>query len=124
MLMRNAIRQYSMDEKGKDSDKVDINIGKIDTNFGWWNFKEKLPTKLEIMTGLDGTPFIYVIDTVKPAVWTILDAVNDLKRLIYSVALVGAVFDKDNAKVWAVIQDVIMNTPFYKLIRVYDLRKD
>ena len=98
-VMRNAIRQCAVDESEKDSDKVEIKIGKIDTDLGWWTFKEKLSTKLENMLGLEGTPLVYIIAPVKPAGWTILDAVNDLERLIYSVALAGIVFDKDNAKV-------------------------
>ena len=74
--------------------------------------------------GLDGTPLIYVTAPTKPAGWTILDAVNDLERLIYSVALARILFDKDNAKVWAVIQGATMDTPSYAWIPQYDLRKD
>ena len=59
-------------------------------------------TKLENMMGLEETPLIYVIAPVKPSRWTIFNTVNDLERLIYSVALMGVVFDRDNAKVWAV----------------------
>ena len=46
------------------------------------------------MLGLEGTPLVYIIALVKPAGWTILDAVNDLEQLIYSVALVGIVLKK------------------------------
>ena len=66
-VMRNAIRQCMVDESDKDIDKVEINIGKIDTNLGWWTFKERLSTKLKNMVGLDGTPLIYVIAPIKPA---------------------------------------------------------
>ena len=55
------------------------------------------------MLGLEGTPLVYIIAPVKPAGWTILDTVNNLEQLMYSVALTGIVFDKDNAKVWSVI---------------------
>ena len=123
-VMRDAIRQCAVDESEKDSDKVEIKIGKIDTDLGWWTFKEKLSTKLENMSGLEGTPLVYIIAPAKPAGWTILDAVNDLERLIYSVSLTGIVFDKDNAKVWAVIQGATMDTSSYEWIRQYDLRKD
>ena len=33
-VMRDAIRQCAVDENDKDSDKVKINIGKIDTDLG------------------------------------------------------------------------------------------
>ena len=36
----------------------------------------------------------------------------------------GGVFDKDNTKVWAVIQCATMDTPFYEWMRMHDLRKD
>ena len=123
-VMRNAIRQFLVDKNDKDSNEVKINIGKIDTNLGWWTFKEKLSTKLENMLGLDGTPLIYAIAPVKPTGWTVLDAVDDLQRLIYSVCLAGIAFDKDSAKVWAVIQGVTMGTPSYEWICQYDLRKE
>ena len=110
-----------VDESEKDSDEVKINIGKIDTDLGWQMFKEKLSTKLENMLGLEGTPLVYIIALVKPTGWTILDAVNDLKRLIYSVALAGIVFDKDSSKVWAVVQGATMGTPSYEWICQYDL---
>ena len=51
-VMINAIKQCVVDENNKDSNKVGINIGKIDTDLGWWSFKEKLSTKLDKMTGL------------------------------------------------------------------------
>ena len=46
------------------------------------------------MLGLEGTLLVYIIVLVKPAGWTILDAVNNLEQLIYSVALVGIVLKK------------------------------
>ena len=80
--MRDAIRQYAVNENDKDSNRVEFKIGRIDTDLGWWTFKEKPFIKLENMLGLEGTSSVYIIAPVKPAGWTILDAVNDFERLI------------------------------------------
>ena len=41
----------------------------------------------------------YIADPIKPADWTIQQAMSDLERLCYLVSLVGVKFDKDNGSV-------------------------
>ena len=49
---------------------------------------------------------------------------SDLERLIYSVALTGAVYEKDNKSAWWIIQAATIGTQSYEWVRSFGDKGD
>ena len=114
-----AVRAVDIEDEAGDDD-IDIEVGKINTDMGWYKYKEKLWAKLKAKRGISGVPLEYIVAPVKPAGWTIAMAIDDHERLIYSASLAGMEFDKDNKTTWQIIQASCLGTPSYEWIRHLD----
>ena len=122
--MKQAIKDCAADSSEKDTDVVDIEVGKIEVEMGWWDWKEKLTSKLESRKGVNGTPLAYVIRQDKPAGWTVAQATSPIEKLMYQVPLTGTNFVKDNSTVWAELQSHCLGTSTYEWIRQFDASKN
>ena len=98
-----ALRAQRVEDSAKDTE-VEIDVGAIDTDLGWWKWKEKLQSKLDNKLGITGIPLRRIIREDKPPGWTVAQATSDIERLIYQASLTGHDFDKDNATIWAELQ--------------------
>ena len=118
-----ALRAQRVEDSAKDTE-VEIDVGAIDTDLGWWKWKEKLQSKLDNKLGITGIPLRRIIREDKPPGWTVAQATSDIERLIYQASLTGHDFDKDNATVWAELQSSTIGSPIYEWIRDCDDTKD
>jgi len=122
--MKQAIKDCAADSNDKDTDAIEIEVGKVEVEMGWWDWKEKLTSKLESRKGANGTPLAYVIRQDKSVGWTMAMATSPIEKLMYQVPLTGTTFVKDNATVWAKLQSHCLGTPTYEWIRKFDSTKN
>ena len=118
-----ALRAQRVEDSAKDTE-VEIDVGTIDTELGWWKWKEKLQSKLDNKLGITGIPLRRIIREDKPPGWTVAQATSDIERLIYQASITGHDYDKDNATVWAELQSCTIGSPIYEWIRDCDATKD
>ena len=81
-----ALRKALADLKVKDTTKdtlVDIDVGTVDLELGWWVWKEKFTSRMENKRGAGGIPLVCVIRENKPPGWTVAQATSEIERLIY-----------------------------------------
>ena len=108
--MKQAIKDCVAGSNDKDTDAIEIEVGKVEVEMGWWDWKEKLTSKLESRKGANGTPLAYVIRQDKPVGWTVAMATSPIEKLMYQVPLTGTTFVKDNATAWAELQSHCLGT--------------
>ncbi len=115
-----SAKRYKIEASGLGAAaKMEVEVGTINTDLGWFKFKERLWAKFEATFRILDVPLVYTIALTKPAGWTMAQATSDLEKLIYSVALTGAVFKKDNESAWQIIQAATIGTQSYEWIQSF-----
>ena len=121
--MTTAVQAQRVEDSAKDAE-VEITVGPVDTDLGWWQWKEKFQSKMDNKLGITGIPLRRVIREDKPQGWTVAQATSDIERLIYQASLTGPDYTKDNASVWAELQSCTIGSPIYEWLRDCDATKD
>ena len=80
--LRKALADLKVEDTTKDT-LVDIDVGTVDLELGWWVWKEKFTSRMENKRGVGGIPLARVIRENKPQGWTVAQATSEVERLIY-----------------------------------------
>ena len=74
--MAAAIQAQRVENSAKDVE-VDITVGAVDIDLGWWQWKEKFQSKMDNKLGIAGVPLRRIIREMKPPGWTIARATSN-----------------------------------------------
>ena len=119
--MDDAIEEYLSSKANEKSDDIDIEVGKVETEMKWWDWKEQFESMLWAITGAANDPLYYIIrPAMAPHEWP---ADGRLERT-YQVPHAGVTYRRDNTRVWAELQKCCLGTVTYSLIRKHDDTKN
>ncbi len=77
--MMTSAKRYKIEASGKGAaEKLEVKVGTIDTDLGWFKYKERLWEKFKATSGISDVPLVYTIAPTKPAGWTTAQATSDL----------------------------------------------
>ena len=119
-----AINDYKMEKEAKEADTATIDVSKVQTDLGWFDWAESFESLCETKMGVTNVPISYVIRRDKPQDWTPDQAATESEKLRYQVPLNGAAFTKDNEVVWSLLHNCCVGTPVYDWIRQYNDTKN
>ena len=119
-----SIKNFKVEKESKDADTAKVEVGKVQTDLGWFDWSESFESLCDSTQGVNGVPTSYVIRRDKPAGWTPDQALTESEKLKYQVPLTGAAYDRDNEVVWSLLHNCCVGTPVYDWIREYGDTKD
>ena len=120
-VMDESIEEFSSVKANEKADDIDIDVGKVETEMKWWDWKEQFESMLWALTGASNDPLYYVIRP--PLAAAGLPPEGRLER-VYQVPHHGVTFRRDNERVWAELQKCCLGTVTYSLIRKHDDNKN
>lgn len=119
-VCKEALENMDIEEKCDSEDAKIEAPGKL-KSAEWLQWELKLINFLHNISGASGVPLRYVIHKDIPVGY---EFANDQEELINTCPLVGAVFDEDNRKVFAIIKQSIAETPNWDWIYTLNQAQD
>ena len=120
-VMDESIEEFTSVKANEKADDIDIDVGKVETEMKWWDWKEQFESMLWAIKGAGGDSLYYII---RPPLAAGEQPTEERLVRVYQIPLQGVNFRRDNERVWAELQKCCLGTVTYALIREHDDTKN